>query len=345
MPPLLIGTVFVVLMFQGNILIAIYKNLNLNSVPLKGILQFILFKTPEFLTLTLPIGAALASSLAMSRIIRESELTAMRAAGASIRRILRPVFIMGVLVSVLNWAMSEKVAPPSSGEARKIENEMGALALAPTFKSNVVLNLDRYIASFGSVQAVKNESMLLSDVLLIERRGLNENTIILAPSGTYENGKWTIDQPVIWNMRGGTAVSMQSGQPMIIEEKIAIPDFFLSPQPNEQTADELARLIQANRSMKRDTSRLEVSYHVKYSLPASCFVFAMTGAAMSLAFGRRGAFVGTLMSMVSVWLYFNVYIVSTEVLGRNGWVSPVMAAWLPNIAFFLISAWIIARFE
>ena len=85
LPPFLIGTVFVVLMFQGNILIALYKNLNLTAVPINGILQFVLLKTPEFLTLTLPIGAGLASSLALSRIVRESELTAMRAAGASVR--------------------------------------------------------------------------------------------------------------------------------------------------------------------------------------------------------------------------------------------------------------------
>ncbi len=344
-PPLLVGTVFVVLMFQGNILIAVYKNLNLSAVPIRGIFQFILFKTPEFLTLTLPIGAALAASLAVSRIIRESELTAMRAAGASIRRILRPIFVMGILVSILNWVMSEKIAPPSAGEARKIENEMGALALAPTFKSNVTLSLDRYTASFGSVQSNQDESMTLTDILLIERRGLNENTIILSPTGTYREGVWTIQKPLIWNMRGGTAVSMQSGQPMVIEERIAVPEFFLTPQPNELTADELLAQIKSNKEIKRDTTRLEVSYHVKYSLPASCLVFAMVGAAMSLAFGRRGAFVGTLMSMVCVWLYFNLYIVSTEVFGRNAWVSPVVAAWLPNILLLVISAIIIMRAE
>jgi len=344
-PPFLIGTVFVVLMFQGNILIALYKNLNLSMVPIKGILQFVLFKTPEFLTLTLPIGAGLASSLALSRIVRESELTAMRAAGTPIRRILLPVLVMGLVVSILNWFCAEKVAPISSQRARMIENEMGALALQPTFKSNVVLSLDRYVASFGSVQSDGKDRMRLSDVLLIERRGMSENTIILAPEGIYDKGIWTINSPTVWNVQGGTAVSMQSGRPLIIEEKIAVPEFFLSPQPNEQTADDLKRQIDENRALKRDTSRLEVSYQTKFSLPTSCLVFALSGAAMALLFGRRSAFTGTLMAMVCVWAYFNFYIISTEVLGRNGWLTPAMAAWLPNVIFFLISAWIIARAE
>ncbi|MBL8059275.1 MAG: LptF/LptG family permease [Chthonomonas sp.] len=345
LPPFLIGTVFVVLMFQGNILIALYKNLNLSSVPINGILQFVLLKTPEFLTLTLPIGAGLAASLALSRIVRESELTAIRAAGASVRRVMLPVVVMGVLVSALNWFTSEKVAPVTTARARLVENEMGALALQPTFKSNVVLALDRYVASFGSVQSTSDDRMLLSDVLLIERRGMNENTIILAKDGVYDRGIWTIQDPTVWNVRGGTAVSMQSGRPLIIEEKIAVPDFFLTPQPNEQTADELKRQIDQNRALKRDTSRLEVSYQTKFSLPTSCLVFALSGAAMALIFGKRSAFMGTLMSMVCVWAYFNFYIISTEVLGRNGWVSPSIAAWLPNAIFFALSAWIIMRYE
>ncbi len=38
--------------------------------------QLILFKLPYWLTYTLPVGAALGASLAMSRLARESELTA-----------------------------------------------------------------------------------------------------------------------------------------------------------------------------------------------------------------------------------------------------------------------------
>ncbi len=345
LPPFILGTVFVVLMFEANILIALYKNLNLSAVPVVGILRFLVLKTPEFLTMTLPIGAALASSLALSRMIRESELTAIRAAGASIRRVLRPVLLMGLLVSGLNWAMTERLAPRTAVEARKVENEMGALALAPTFKSNVTLNLDRYVASFGSVQSSADNRMNLQDVLLIERRGLSENTIILAPSGEYHNGRWTINEPRIWNVRGGTLLSMESGRPMIIEEPISVPEFFLSPQPTEQSAEELLVQIKESKLLKRDATRLEIAYHSKYSVPASCFVFALSGAAMALLFSRRSPFMGTLMSMVCVWMYFNLFIVSTEILGRNGWIPPVAAAWMPNSILIVLSAWIVVKAE
>ena len=95
--PFLIGTIAVVLMFQINELIALYKNFNLNAVPMTAVLQVILFKTPAYLNMTLPVGVSLASSLAISRLTRESELTAIRSAGVSILRVVRPVMIAGVV--------------------------------------------------------------------------------------------------------------------------------------------------------------------------------------------------------------------------------------------------------
>src|SRR5271155_2939714 len=89
--PFLIGTVSVVLMFQANTYMALARELQLNNVPFSAVIQVLYFKTPFFLSMTLPLGMALASSLAMSRIARESELTAFRAAGARILRVLAPI--------------------------------------------------------------------------------------------------------------------------------------------------------------------------------------------------------------------------------------------------------------
>ncbi|HMS55753.1 MAG TPA: LptF/LptG family permease, partial [Fimbriimonadaceae bacterium] len=68
MVPFLIGTVAVVLMFQANFLIYILKTFSLGNIPPLALAQIILLKTPSFLNLTLPVGMALAASLAMSRL-------------------------------------------------------------------------------------------------------------------------------------------------------------------------------------------------------------------------------------------------------------------------------------
>ena len=141
--PLLIGTIIFALLFVANDMIAIYKNFNVDSIPPLAIVQLLLFKFPQWLSLTLPIGMTLGASLCISRLARESELTAMRAAGIPVLRVFLPVIIVGALISVTNFYIIERLIPPATKSYRKLINEVGILAAMPQFKSNVMLSIDR----------------------------------------------------------------------------------------------------------------------------------------------------------------------------------------------------------
>jgi lipopolysaccharide export system permease protein len=60
---------------------------------------------------------------------------------------------------------------------------------------------------------------------------------------------------------------------------------------------------------------------------------------------RAGPFVGVLFSLAMVLAYYNAFVISTEIFGRNGWLPPIAAAWLPNVIFFLLGLWAIRRAE
>jgi lipopolysaccharide export system permease protein len=66
---------------------------------------------------------------------------------------------------------------------------------------------------------------------------------------------------------------------------------------------------------------------------------------MAVNFARSGAFMGVLLSIFLVLLYYNAYVISTEILGRNSWVSPVVAAWLPNVVFLVLGLVFLRRAE
>lgn len=332
-------------MFQANELIALFKNLNMSAIPPKAIAQYILYKTPEFLILTLPMGAAVGASLAMSRLVRESELTAMRAAGASVLRVLRPVFLMGILVGLINWSVSEYVVPKSSQDARRLQNEYGMLGISPTFKSDIMIKIQRYQAFLGSVQRIGENQIQINDILLVEKRPNGEVLLIISPSGRYAAGFWKIEQPKTFTIQKDSLTALSSQATMTINEKIQIPEFFFAAQASEKTASELRDAISQGKKLKTDVTALEVAYNVKYSVPVSCLIFAMTGGAMSLIFSRRGPFVGTLMSLICCWMYFNLHIISTEILGKGSFANPVASAWIPNIIFLILSAVLIRRSE
>ena len=342
--PMVVGTVVIALLFMANEFIAVFKNFEVSRIPLTAVLQMVLYRMPYWLSLTLPSGTAIGVALAVSRLARESEITAMRAAGIPIRRIFLPIIFVGLAIAVANFFIVEKLIPPASKLYRNVTNQASVVGSAPAFKSNVMLQLDRYTASFGSIQRTQEGTVLLKDLVIFERPKPGEVWLYVAEDGVYDNGVWTIPNVTAWKMSGTDLVATAS-QEMVINETIRVPDLFTMPTPDEETAAALKQAILAGRASKTDTTILEIAYHVKFSLPASCLVFAIAAAAFSVSLMRSGPFVGLIVSMGLVMLFYNVHIVSTEIIGKNGWLPPMIAAWIPDAIYLLIAVVLIWRAE
>lgn len=342
--PFLIGTISVVLMFQANVLIFFFKTFSASNVPFVALVKYLIYKTPFYLNMTFPVGMALAASLAMSRLTRESELTAMRAAGAPILRVMVPLAFAGILVGLLNFYVGERLVPRGEKAASKLGSQLGMLGAIPDFKSNVSINIQKYSANFGSVAKGPNNTIILSKILLIERPNESEIDLYTFDSGVYEKGNWNFGKGFRRAIVGEDLMSMKATS-VHIYEPINLSDLYQPAVPTEQSTEELLQGIREGKSLGRDTAPLEVSYYTRYSVPAACLVFAIVGPIFAIWLGRGGGFVGVLLSILMVVLYYNVYVISTEIFGRNGWLSPWLAAWLADIIFLVLGVVGLRRLE
>jgi lipopolysaccharide export system permease protein len=343
--PFLIGTLAVQFMFMINQLMFIFKEFSLQKVPLDAVAQALLYKAPGWLNMTLPVGTALAASLAFTRLARESELTAMRAAGTSIRRVVLPCAFFGLLVGIGNFLIAEKVMPHSERKFQEIFTKIGVMGLTPEFRSNAVIYLKSYTATFGSVIRQSDDQLKLYQILLIERPAPNELRFYMGTEGLYNNGVWTLPDTTLWRFVDGDLEQYVVGKDIVINEKIIIENLLTTSAEQTQTSDELAAAIEVGKRTGTDTRRLEVAFHTRFSVPASCIVFAAIAPVFAIIFARTGGFAGVLLSFFLVLLYYNAFIVSTEIFGKNGWLDPVIAAWLPNVVFAVIGLFAMRRLE
>ena len=352
--PFLIGTLAVVLMFQANLLIYLFKTFSMAAMPTPAILKFLLYKTPYFLNMTLPVGIALATSLAMSSLARESELTAMRAAGASILRVMVPISIFGLLVGVGNFYLEEKVMPPAEKAAARLSAQMMVLGMSPEFRSDVSLHIGTYWVNIKTVSRGENGALQLNNVFLFERPQDYTVGFYMAEQGSYKNGVWRFPNAQGWHFVGKAAAppgstdyqldQFKAGE-MNIYQPTNIEDIFAQPQATEKTLSELRQAISEQRAMHSDTRSLEISYYNRFSVPAACYVFAIVAPVFAIWFGRSGGFVGILLSILMVMLYYNVYVISSDVFGEKGWFSPIVAAWLPDVLFVALGIIGLRRLE
>lgn len=344
--PLLIGTVAIVLMFQANDYMALAKALELQNVPFVAVLQVLIYRTPFYLSMTLPLGMALASSLTMARITRESELTAIRSAGVPVLRVLWPVALFGLIASAILFVNVEYIMPGSTRKATDIQVKMWGLGLAPSFAANKMITLGRLAVSFGTVER-RGESgdLHLTDVMLIERPSPGQIWLVTSKDAEYYSGIWTFRNAYGHEIEGEDVLIAHSVGNLIVNEPIVVEDLFRSPAPEESTIEQLRDQINTIKKTGGNPHRQEIDLQSKFAIPMSCFIFAFVSPIFSILFARSGAFVGVLLSFVMALAYYNVFIVSTQIFSKINSIPPIAAAWLPNLIFLVLGIFAIRRIE
>lgn len=342
--PFLAGSIALVLMFQANFLIFLLKTYSVSNIPVLALLQLIAYKTPEFLRMTLPSAIALSSSLVITRITRESELTAMRSAGAPIRRVIMPVAIFGLLTAGLSFLLMERIQPIAEGKFKEVSEKALMLAGAPEFVQNIFFKAGpRTMVYFASAQRLPDDKTLVRDFVMVEQLQMGKTAVVTADEGTLDKGVWVFKNMYHRILVGKRLISFRGIT--TIDQKISVQDLFATPQQTEMNTNDLRHHIAAERGAGRDTRRLETELWSRYSIPVACFVFAIVGPILAVVFGKTGGYVGLLLAVMLLWAYFNVYIISTEIFGKNGWLSPFFAAWFPNLLFGALGLLGIRRLE
>jgi lipopolysaccharide export system permease protein len=348
--PALTGTLVVVMMFQANAYIWLAKSFNVENIPLIARFQWIMFQTPGFMRMTLPVGTALAAALCMTRLARESELTAMRAAGTRILRVIFPVFVFGILIGILNFYVVDRLVPIASRKANELERKNANLGAIALMKSNSFLQLDQFAASLGTViKDPKNDSLTISNIVLVERTTPTRTLIVTADRGRYDKGIWDLTQATSYLFEGEDVLKLTPLDKFEIHQNLSLSQLFDNNSAGMSIEEEptpvLRKQIADDVAAKIDPKPAEVELSERYAVPASCAVFAVTSSVFSIWLGRSGGYAGVLVSFFVVLLYYNAFVISTQILGKLDSVPSWVAAWLPNLSFGLVALFFLRKLE
>lgn len=342
--PLGIGTGAVTLMLIGNLLFNFAQWFFTYGVPFVAVLQMVMYYTPYLMVLSLPVGTAVAVSLTVNRLTRDSEITVIRMAGVSLRRIFRPLILLGLLMSALNFWLNERIVPQSMKEFNELKNRMFLMQPVPNLASNAVLKVQNYVITIDTAEQRGNR-VYLKEVLLIQKEPRGGWIVTLAPEAVYDEGLWVLSRPTVhYYQPNGQVGEVTKSDRAIINLRVAIEDFFASPMPEELTSAELREQIARGRQTGSNTRNLEVTYHLKFALPAACLILAICCPVLSLWFARAGSFIGVLLAIVLVFVFWNTLLLF-QLLGNQGFLPPVLAAWSPNLLFGLAGFYLLWRSE
>ena len=185
-----IGPFFVTLVISLFILLMQFLWVYLDELVGKGldfiiILEFILYTMAMLMTNALPLAMLLASIMTFGDLGENNELLAMKAAGISLYRIMKPVLVLSLLISMGSFYFYNQVIPVSYKKLTALYSSIRQLKPEIIVKEGVFSNdIDNYSIKVGRKSTDGN---MLYDIMIYDHAEDKGNvTVIVADSGTMK---------------------------------------------------------------------------------------------------------------------------------------------------------------
>ena len=301
-----------------------------------------LYWLPDSMFMILPAAVLFATVFSIGGFTRHSEVTAAKASGISFYRLTAPIFVGAVLAAVLGLVISE-VAPMTNAKREEI------LELKRSRQRTDRFNF-AYAAERGRVYKIGSLNAATGVVLgvEIERKGSGPDypTVVVAAStgGWHADTGWTLRRGVTHVIPDSVtdyAFAFDSSRANLMTERPH--DLLATPRsPQELDYGDLSRFIEALERSGGDANELRVERALKIAIPVTCVIIALFGAPLATSTQRGGAAFGIGISLGTT-IIFLMLIQLTKAVGEKGLVQPDLAGWIPNVAFAVIGAVLMAR--
>jgi lipopolysaccharide export system permease protein len=185
-----IGPFFVTLVISLFVLLMQFLWVYLDELVGKGldfsiILEFIVYTMAMLMTNALPLAMLLASIMTFGDLGESNELLAMKAAGISLYRIMKPVIVLSILLSIGSFYFYNSVIPVSYKKLIALMSSIRQLRPEIIVKEGVFSNeIDNYSIKVGKKSA--NGDMLYDIMIYDHSEDKGNVTVTVADSGTMK---------------------------------------------------------------------------------------------------------------------------------------------------------------
>lgn len=142
--------------------------------------EFILYQSAVLVPLALPLAILLSSIMTFGNLGESFELVAIKSAGISLLRFMRPLFIVSIFVSGIAFLFSNYVIPVANLKSRTLLADIVYSKPAFDLKEGVFYNK---INGFAIKIGKKENDSVIRDVIIYEQGNPMQDNFIIAKSG------------------------------------------------------------------------------------------------------------------------------------------------------------------
>jgi LPS export ABC transporter permease LptG/LPS export ABC transporter permease LptF len=326
-----------------------------NQTPFIVVGEYLINLIPYIVSNVTPLCSLLAVLVTFGSLNRTSELTAMKATGISLYRVVAPILVLAAILATALFAFNESYLPDANRRQQQLRAQIKGKP-AQTFllagRKWISGQTDRpgdpvrifYYQAFNQTA----DSAIFANLSVFEfdpqtfalQRRIYAGTVRWDPtvsSWIFENG-WqrTFSDEKVATFQPFTVSTF----PEIHEQ----PGYFTKEDKpsDEMSYSELSTYIADLRQSGIDTIKLHVQLDNKLAVPAITLVMAILAVPFALSMGKRGGLLGVATAIgvaIAYWFVAQVFVS----MGNINTLPPLLAAWTPDLLFGIAGAYLLLR--
>jgi len=346
LPPFLINLTFLSALLLIHQLLRLMEPFLTRGASFLLLGKIFLFLLPAFLIITMPVSMLITAMVTFSRITADGELIALKSAGISLYRIIRPLLVFSIIIMVLTYLISFYATPWSGTSFKDMALNM--------LKANATIGLEE-----RTFNDLSNELMIYVDEIesdthlkgvFISDLSKSEGPILIIAKEGY-----LLPSPshnlIAFRLIKGT-LHRKTQNPKSYE-RIGFETYELnfeldpsldSSSKKQPSLKEIEKMLAESKGQDVQALRYLQEYHRNFSLPFACLVFGILGAPLGIGFKKSGRLGGFFIGVLVVILYYSIGVFG-DILVASKFSPPWFGAWLPNILATLIAPWVIWKFS
>jgi lipopolysaccharide export system permease protein len=322
---------------------------------------------PFAISFALPMGLLTGVLLTLGRLSADSEITAMRAAGLSVARIARPVFILGALCAAAGLYINFESMPRARVQYhRELADAVRKNPLSFIVPKTFIRDFKGCVVYVGEKQGA-----VLRDVWIWELDDQRRvRRLVRAESGRLEFDDAANSLVLTFTLakfeeRAAAEPENFTPAPKLasVEKaeavRISLDRYFSHEGVKVKTEWLTYAQLQAERARlaalpppapdqvkaaARERMKLELVVQDKYNLALAAFSFALIGVPLGIRVSRRetSANLGVALALVLGYYFLTVMV---KWLDRHPEYRPDLLLWVPNLLFLALGGWLFRRID
>jgi LPS export ABC transporter permease LptF/LPS export ABC transporter permease LptG len=318
-----------------------------HHIALGVVLEYLLYISPQMLYMTIPVAILVGVLLTFGLMSKSNEITALKATGVSVYRLLVPALTVAIALSGAQFALDATLLPSFNRRQDQLHAQIKGQPPQsyhdPEHKWVFGRHNDIYYFSFfdPSRQEFAGISVF----------SFNPASFTLTRQIFARRARWDATVPG-WVFTSGWVRTYADGasatyQPFLVSTFAGLPElpsYFATDarQGSQMTYAELRSYIASLRRSGYDASRLSITLAKKIAYPLITVVMALLAFPFALTVGRRGTVAGIAVGILVAIVYWSTASL-LQALGNLDQLPALLAAWTPDVLFLGASLYLLLR--